>query len=212
MASISISNSRTPSLFATPKVFSVLEAGFGVYFHPNLTLTAVRTPELLPRARVSIRPRLHPRLPPVGFSAGRAGVFCVRQGYPSPHALGLFRIQHIQRQHRRLRLRPLSPQPFCSTSSPKSFPPPPPLPRWSGFSSSRQRVSRPTRELKNGTWQPGILLLLIFSLTGRLSPSSMNNSNDGKPSDRWPKGKPFQCQWRPDESQESSHAQELRSL
>jgi hypothetical protein len=93
-------------------------------------------------------------------------------------------------------------------------PPPPPLPRWSGFGSSRQRVSRPTRELRNGAWLPGILLLLllILSLTRRLSPSSMNNSNDGKPSDRWPKGKPFQCQWRPDESQESSHAQKLRSL
>jgi hypothetical protein len=203
MASISTSNSRKPSRFATPKVFSVLEVGFGVYFHPNLTLTAVRTPELLPRARVSIRPRL----PPCGVI--NRGLLCAT-GIAFPAHIGA--IPHTVQDIQRLRL---SPPPLLLHFLPEIFcPPPPPLPRWSGFGSSRQRVSRPTRELRNGAWLPGILLLLllILSLTRRLSPSSMNNSNDGKPSDRWPKGKPFQCQWRPDESQESSHAQKLRSL
>jgi hypothetical protein len=81
-ASISISNSRKPSLFATPKVFFVelLEVGFGVYFHPNLTLTAVRTPELLPRARVSIRPRL----PPL-WGSQQGSSECYRGSLPRTH-------------------------------------------------------------------------------------------------------------------------------
>jgi hypothetical protein len=119
-ASISISNSQTPSLFATPKVSFVLEAGFGVYFHPNLTLTAVRTPELQPRARVSIRPRLPPcGVLNRGLLSATGVTFPARIG-AIPH---IGTIQYSQRQHLhpRPRPRPLSPSTLLLHFLPEIF-------------------------------------------------------------------------------------------